>query len=207
MTLSIIYIVSDNEREDWLEEMLVPLRHLPYPLIRYPGVPNDITKARVDAYSDVTTEYVLMMDPDDLVLAESVTACLQFLIDNPEYAACGPKEHCIGVNGEVRSSHPHGDFSLNCLMHTPLEFHGGVVFRTSAVMEFLQVLSSENFYNPDWALRLCIAGKYPVKKLNMVGHWFRRKPNSHHSGCMLQPNQIPSIKTVGRLIELGLLKR
>lgn len=81
------------------------------------------------------------------------------------------------------------------------------MFRTSLLLEFLPKLREANFYDFDWALKLCIGNKYPVKKLGMTGYYFRRKPNSHHSGILKTPDQIPPIQTGQKLMELGLIKQ
>lgn len=207
MVLTVAYMLTENDNLEWLEEMLSRIRHLPYPIVQFPGIIGDLALARSSAYASIKTEYVLMIDPDDIVSSEAIEECLNFLLDNLNYAACCPQEVSIGINGKFRSSYPKGQYDFNRHLVSTLEFHNGAVFKTSAIMEFLPVLKEANFYDIDWALKLCIANKYPVKKLNMTGSYFRRKPNSHHTGILMNSNQVSPMGTVNRLRELGLINR
>jgi hypothetical protein len=205
MNLTIAYMLTENDREDWLGEMLSDLSILPYPVVQYPGIVGDFSKARYDLFSSIKSEYVLVVDPDDRVIPEVIVECLEFLDLNPEYAACSGHETCIGVDGKIRSTYPIAEFDFGRLLLTPLEFHGGVIFRTAVVKEFLDTLFAANFYNFDWALKLSIASKYPVKKLKRIGYKFRRKPKSHFTTFFIRDGQVPPKKTVNKLIELGLV--
>lgn len=205
--LTIAYMLTENDRDDWLLEMLSDLSALPYPVVKFEGIVGDFSRARYNAYSSITSEYVLMVDPDDRIVPETVVKCLEFLTNNSEYVACSGQETSIDVNGHHRSTYPMGNFKYRNLIRTPLEFHGGVIFKVSAIKEFLKVIHDNDFYNFDWALRLCVANNYPVMKLKEIGSRFRRKPGTHSGGRWLRDAQVKPMDTVNRLVELGLVDK
>jgi len=204
--LTIAYMLCPNDRREWLEELLHDLRAGSYPVREFAGIPGDVGAARVAAYSQIHSEYVLMVDPDDRVDLSVVQSCLQYLEENPTYAICACHERAIHVDGSFRSMYHIGEFDFRRLTQSPLELHNCCVFRTEVLKRYIHVLGDANFYNFDWALRLVIAANHPVKKLLKIGYHFRRKPHSHHQAQNVPATMIHPRDTVETLRQMGLIK-
>lgn len=203
--LTVAYMTLPGEREDWLQEMLMGFDGSGITPIHFPGIYQNLGLARVQAYEQINTKYVCMVDPDDRVYPEVFQECVDFLEANPDHAACGTHEEMINVKGRVFSRRPFYPVSLSRLMYSTLEFHNLVVFRTDVVKQYMHKVLALNFYNFDWALMLCVVGNHKVHKLNKVGYQFRRKPSSHSSGVLIKDGQVKPVDTARVLQENGLL--
>lgn len=202
--LTVAYLTLPNEREDWLLEMLAGFDGSGISPVRFPGIYQDIGLARTQAYEQISTKYVCMIDPDDRADPEVIKECVDFLEKNPDYAACGAYEEMIDEQGSLRSRRARLPFTLSRLMYSTLELHNLVVLRTEIVKRYMYRVLELNFYNFDWALMLTVAGNHPVHKIDKIGYQFRRKSDSHSTGALLKPGQRRPSETVRVLRSAGL---
>lgn len=89
-----------------------------YPSLDYEYVrfPYDASYAEyylkvVMALGRVDTDYVAMADNDDFVVARTLSQCVKFLADNPDYAACGGRRAIFWLDNSAggENSRPYGD--------------------------------------------------------------------------------------------------
>lgn len=201
--LTVAYMTLPTERKDWLEELLAAFRGTEFTPIEFPGQDGRLGDARIAMLRSITTPLVYIMDPDDLVYPHVLRTQLRTMIENPNLSMCGCRERSITADGRQLTSSHSKAFSLDRFKRSPLELHNGTVIRMSAVAEVLDVVEQGNFYNFDWALRLAIASKYPVGKVDEVGYIFRRKANSHHQALNVPEHMTHPQHTVQKLRELG----
>ncbi len=204
--LTVAYLYTEGlDNYDWQQDFLMDFFRSPWTPVMFPGIEGNLSEARYLAYAQITTPYVVMLDPDDRVKWTALQQCVEFLESNPDIGACGVSENAITPRNQIMPTHYPTPFSMERFLITPLELHTCTVMRTEQVMEVLNDIRTVGFYNVDWALRLCIAHRYGAHKLPVIGYSFRRKENSHHTGAFQTEQTVPWFKTVSKLRELGLL--
>lgn len=171
--------------------------------VKFPGIPGDVGAARKNLLDSIDTDYVFMVDPDDLADPVVILEELKFLQDNPSYSMCGCREKSIYPCGRTMYVSASLPFSMDKFKKSPLELHNGTVMRMSMIREVMPILRDVPFYSFEWALKLALASLHPVEKLDRIGYTFRRKPKSHHHALSVPDHMIHPRDTVSTLISLG----
>lgn len=204
--LTVAYLFGNMDDENLRQEMLDCFKDSELTPVEYPAIEGNLAQARADVYAEITTPYVVMIDPDDLVRPDVLEACVDYLEAHPDCAACSALEGNITENGQFHSYRRFPDDIAAGLLRSVRAFHHPVVMRMSVVREYAQALLEHNFYNYDYALKLCLAFNHPVHRLEQMGYLYRERSASHSTGSVIKPGQIPQHKTVRELARIGLIQ-
>lgn len=171
----------------------------------FPGVVGDMGAGRCAMFRNCESEFICMVDPDDVPVPDMIDKCVQYLRDNPDVAACCPHEKFINRFNESAGRMPLMDFSLERHYRTPLEFHSQIVFRREIVLRYVDQVESTGFYDADWALKLMITTRHPVHKFKEYGYSLRRRRDTHSSGRHYRDHLVHPDNTLSVLLSEGLI--
>lgn len=203
--LTIGYLTMGSEDPVWLDLFLSDFKDCKYKPIEFKGYEGNLQKGRMDIIKSVKTPFFCFVDPDDRVNCEVLLECLQFLIENEEYAACFSRDRYINCAGIINSTQNSLPFSHEKLKMSPLEMHNSTIYRTDKVLPLLPFFEKHTFNKFEWALKLILSKRYPIKKINKIGYSFRINPLGHHKRKYEPEDQINYSETIPFLEKQGLI--
>jgi hypothetical protein len=200
--LTVTYLWTENDNLAWRQEFLDCFKDTGITPVQCIGYLGDLQRGRIEAYQSVTTPYVFMADPDDLVDMQQIFRCIDFLEAHPTYAGCAVREERINSLGQSIGRNLNSQVSAEQVYMSPTAFHNGAVLRTEAVKAVLPLFDEMNFHLFDWALRICLVNRAPLHLLPEFGYSYRLHQQGHRVSAR-NPKAIPAFNTVAELINVG----
>lgn len=183
LTVSCMY--TDGESKDWLHELLMCFRGSPYSIRFDEGssLPFGFPKGRLESIRKTTTKYFTYVDPDDHVDPTWYTQAVAMLEEYPALAFVAPYESNMTADGRRAFTTPHPDqkplTTLNEYLALHTRVHGGVVYRTAVIHQYLHVLQTQQFAAIELPLKALLINNHAFIQVPRVAYWWRRRADSH----------------------------
>ena len=203
--LSIVYPKMANLNPTWYGEFLACFTDSAVERIEVAGQPDNLQAGRGLAFSLATRKYVTSPDPDDLFDLEAYRHAVQYLEEHPEIAAVSLLEQRITFDGQALDQTPVTGLTPMAVFSNPMAMHVATVFRTTIIQGAITTLSELTFCNYDWALRIYIAGNYPIHRLPVMAYRYRWHRQGHRTKRTVPTDAIPARDTYKVLAEKGFL--
>jgi glycosyltransferase domain-containing protein len=117
--------IADGSGDDRVAALLTagtPLSHVRYEYVRYQpdGCDAHFHATVADALTNIRTPFVALGDNDDFFLVAGLRQALAFLLDHPDYAACGGQMATFWAapgGGSTHEEYVYGDVEWKCHSH------------------------------------------------------------------------------------------
>lgn len=156
-------IVKDEE--PWLDQCIESIGNTAI-VKKFPYVEGNIGIARRQAWENIKTPYIAIVDPDDYLEPGIITECVEIL-EKTDHLMVYTNEAIVDVNGkilEVRTP------------RAPYLAHHLSVVRTEAIKDFLPEMEKYPMRN-EAALKAWLLQKGTFFHLDKVGYYWRQHPN------------------------------
>ena len=169
-----VHIISNPATpETWLRKALYSIPDICTTHL-IPMEDRGVAENRIIGFQKGSHPYVSYVDDDDYVLPGAFEACLEFLENNPDYAAVSTWEYALdGMDlREIR-------VPVTANLNPWAAMHHLAVFRREAVLEHLESLHT--FVHPERALvRAMDDAGLKAAKLDILGYVWRQHNSQHH---------------------------
>lgn len=183
--LSIVYPRLNGLREDWYNEFDRCFTNPSVERVELIVEPSDVQISRGQAIELATREFVTSPDPDDTFDLTVYAEGVRYLLMYPEVGAVTFLEEWCNDAGKVFIPMSSERIKPEDVFHGTFNMHNATIFRTTVLKEAVSKLKGMCFRRYDWALRIYVAGNYPIHRIPKVGYRYR----FHDSG--IRDNPIP----------------
>ena len=171
--LSIVYPKLDSLDAAWYSEFNNCFSDESVERIELNVAPGDFQISRSAAINLATREFVTSPDPDDTFDLAVYSEGVRYLLTYPNIAAVTFLEEWYDERGGTITPMRAEPITAGDVFKTPVSMHSATIFRTALLKEAVAKLNMFRFRRYDWALRIYIAGNYPIHRIPKVGYRYR----------------------------------
>lgn len=202
--LTIVYLKSPTLNPEYFAQFQACLQDCPYDVIELPAIKDNLQVARIAGYKAVKSEFVLFVDPDDLIDIKVVAKALQMLKDDPKLVMCAIRSEDLYTAADGTQRRAASMDNIETVMHdSPRNMHVGNMYRTQVVKDALPKFTQHNYALFDWALRLVVSRQGKIALTDEVGYTWRIHPEGDHQRKVCPPGQVTPRATVRTLVQSG----
>lgn len=179
--LTIAYNYLPSCPDDWHEEFLQCFKRKDeYITLKVPGIVGDAAKARWNVIQACSTEFLAIVDPDDLFDDSVFLKMCQTLKDNPSIniVTCGEQVNIYDAGRKLTCTTGANKHPRNPLV-SYLAFHPSSVMRMSALKERCSLNLLRRSHNPCFVLRYVLALPKHIH-LEDHGYTWRKHMDGYH---------------------------
>lgn len=200
--LTPVYLYTSCDDPVWHEDFLRCFDGSGLTPVQHCGVLGNLQEGRIKAYTSVNSKYVVMLDPDDLVDVDVLKQCVDKLETNPQLGMCGSREQRINADGRPMGYTSMPQLDTRMIYINPAAFHGAVVMRVDMLKGVLPLFKETTYHLFDWALKICMANRYPLCRLPVLGYSYRIHQGGHRMSPR-DPKAVPPYNTLASLLNVG----
>lgn len=204
--LSIVYPRLASLRLDWYAEFDRCFNNDAVERIELAVEPGDFQLSRAAAINLATREFVTSPDPDDTFDLSVYAEGVRYLLTYPHVAAVTFLEEWVSETLPPRTPMPRDQITSNDVFRSASNMHSATIFRTAVLKEAVAKLEGFRFRRYDWALRIYVAGNYPIRRLPKVGYRYRLHEVGIRNTILQVENWIEGVDTYSVIANAQLLK-
>lgn len=171
--LSIVYPRLKSLRSDWYAEFDRCFTSHEVERIELVVEEGDVQISRSHAIDLATREFVTSPDPDDTFDLSVYAAGVRYLLTHSHVAAITFLEEWCPEVGNAYTPMPATPIKPEDVFSGTFNMHTATIFRTAVLKEAVAKLNGLWFQRYDWALRIYVAGNYPIHRIPKIGYRYR----------------------------------